>query len=51
MSGGNQVMCNNCNKKQDFKKGLKFKKLPPLLFVQLNRFQFSWEINRRIKLR
>ena len=50
MCEGNQVMCNQCGKKQDFKKGLKFKKLPPLLIIQLKRFHFDWALNRRIKL-
>eukprot|EP01084_Bolivina_argentea_P052315 96099_1 len=50
MSEGNQVNCHQCDKKQDFKKGLKFKKLPPLLFIQLKRFHFDWQINRRVKL-
>ena len=49
MNGNNQVMCNKCRKRQDFKKGLKFKKLPCILFIRLARFGFDWMENRRIK--
>ena len=50
LSEGNQVNCSQCGTKQDFKKGLRFKKLPPLLIIQLKRFHFDWALNRRIKL-
>eukprot|EP01084_Bolivina_argentea_P094106 169183_1 len=51
MCEGNQVNCYECNTKQDFTKGLKFKKLSSLLIIQLKRFIFNWDINRRIKVR
>ena len=50
MDGGNQVFCDNCNQKQNFKKGLKFSTLPPLLFIQLKRFTFDLMTMRRKKL-
>ena len=47
---GNQYFCNNCQSKQDAVKGLKFKKLPYILVVQLKRFDLDYETMQRIKL-
>jgi ubiquitin C-terminal hydrolase len=50
LNEGNQYFCNNCNSKQDALKGLKFKKLPYILVVQLKRFDLDYETMQRIKL-
>ena len=47
---GNQYFCNNCQSKQDAVKGLKFKKLPYILVMQLKRFDLDYETMQRIKL-
>lgn len=43
-------MCDQCKKKVDALKGLRFKKLPYLLTMQLKRFDFDYDTMRRIKL-
>jgi len=50
LSGDNQYFCDVCQKKVDCKKGLKFKSLPMLLFIQLKRFVFDWAAMKRNKL-
>jgi len=50
LSGDNQYFCDVCQKKVDCKKGLKFKSLPMLLFIQLKRFVFDWVAMKRNKL-
>ena len=47
---GNQYFCNTCQSKQDAVKGLKFKKLPYILAIQLKRFDLDYETLQRIKL-
>jgi ubiquitin carboxyl-terminal hydrolase 47 len=47
---GNQYFCGNCQSKQDAVKGLKFKKLPYVLVMQLKRFDLDYETLQRIKL-
>ena len=50
LNEGNQYYCENCKSKQDAVKGLKFKKLPYILVVQLKRFDLDYETFQRIKL-
>ncbi|EGD73850.1 hypothetical protein PTSG_05545 [Salpingoeca rosetta] len=50
MEGDNQYHCERCDKKVDALKGLKFKKFPYLLTLQLKRFDFDYTTLRRIKL-
>ena len=50
MDGDNQYSCEPCGKKVDALKGLKLKKLPYLLTLQLMRFDYDWNLDRRIKL-
>lgn len=47
---GNQYFCNICEAKQNAVKGLKFKKLPYILVMQLKRFDLDYETMQRIKL-
>ena len=47
---GNQYFCNNCQSKQNAVKGLKFKKLPYILVMQLKRFDLDYETMQRVKL-
>lgn len=46
----NQYECSKCKEKRDAHKGLKFKKLPYLLTLQLKRFDFDYSTMHRIKL-
>lgn len=46
----NQYFCTQCNCKRDATKGLEFSRFPYLLTLQLKRFDFDWETERRIKL-
>ena len=46
----NQYFCENCQSKQNAVKGLKFKKLPYILVVQLKRFDLDYETFQRVKL-
>jgi ubiquitin carboxyl-terminal hydrolase 47 len=50
LNGSNQYFCENCKSKQDAQKGLKFKKMPYVLVVQLKRFDLDYETMQRIKL-
>lgn len=50
LEGDNQYFCNECNCKRDATKGLEFSSFPYLLTLQLKRFDFDWETERRIKL-
>ena len=50
LSGKNQYQCDKCNKKVNALKGLKFKKFPPLLTLQLKRFALNYQTMMRIKL-
>ena len=47
---GNQYFCENCQAKQDAVKGLKFKKIPYILVMQLKRFDLDYETLNRVKL-
>lgn len=50
LDGNNQYHCENCDKKCDAHKGLKFIKLPYLLTLHLKRFDFDYSTMHRIKL-
>ena len=50
LDGNNQYQCDNCNKKCDAHKGLKFESFPYLLTLQLKRFDFDYDTMARIKL-
>jgi ubiquitin C-terminal hydrolase/predicted N-acetyltransferase YhbS len=50
LDGNNQYYCEQCDKKRDATKGLEFDTFPYLLTLQLKRFDYDWEADRRIKL-
>ncbi|RZF32369.1 hypothetical protein LSTR_LSTR001833 [Laodelphax striatellus] len=50
LEGNNQYHCENCQKKCDAHKGLKFSKFPYLLTLHLKRFDFDYNTMHRIKL-
>lgn len=50
LSGSNQYSCEKCSKKVDAQKGLKFEKLPPLLTLQLKRFDLDYTTFMRRKI-
>ena len=50
LDGNNQYHCENCAKKCDAHKGLKFTKFPYLLTLHLKRFDFDYNTMYRIKL-
>jgi len=50
LSGDNKYFCDNCGFKTDAEKGLKFKKLPYILVLQLKRFDLDYETMQRKKL-
>ena len=43
LDGPNAYFCEKCNKKVDTVKRTCFKKLPPILAIQLKRFDYDWE--------
>ena len=46
----NQYFCSKCNKKVDALKYMKFEKFPKILFIQLGRFFYDFQINTKNKL-
>ena len=46
----NQYFCSKCNKKVDADKYMKFEKFPKILFIQLGRFYYDFQIDSRNKL-
>jgi ubiquitin C-terminal hydrolase len=46
----NQYYCEQCDKKVDAHKYLKFTKLPKILFLQLNRFEYDYMSDSRRKI-
>eukprot|EP00742_Colponemidia_sp_Colp-10_P003548 GILJ01003779.1.p1 GENE.GILJ01003779.1~~GILJ01003779.1.p1 ORF type:complete len:1161 (+),score=247.88 GILJ01003779.1:139-3621(+) len=50
LEGNNKYFCEKCNKKVDAVKGLKFKKFPPFLTLQLKRFDIDYNTMQRKKL-
>lgn len=51
LDGENKYFCSHCNSKQDAKRQVTFSKLPPFLYIQLLRFQFSMESLGKVKLK
>ncbi|KAG1670256.1 putative ubiquitin carboxyl-terminal hydrolase FAF-X [Nymphon striatum] len=49
LEGANAYHCDKCNKKVDTVKRLCLKKLPPILTIQLKRFDYDWERECAIK--
>ncbi|XP_073726699.1 ubiquitin carboxyl-terminal hydrolase 9X-like isoform X2 [Misgurnus anguillicaudatus] len=49
LEGDNAYHCEKCNKKVDTVKRLLIKKLPPVLAIQLKRFDYDWERECAIK--
>ena len=50
MDGDNKVSCETCKTKTEAFKGLRLAKLPKILFLQLKRFDFDYNTERRHKL-
>lgn len=50
LCGDNQYNCDNCGFKSDALKYLKFTKLPKILFLQLNRFEYDYMTDGRKKI-
>ena len=50
LEGDNQYKCENCDNKVDALKYLKFTKLPKILFLQLNRFEYDILTDGRRKI-
>ena len=50
LSGDNQYFCNSCETKTDALRGVCFAHLPPILTLQLRRFDYDTETWERIKL-
>lgn len=49
LEGANAYHCDKCNKKVDTVKRLCIKRLPPILAIQLKRFDYDWERECAIK--
>ena len=50
LNEGNQYFCENCQSKQDAKRGAKLKSIPPILTIALRRFTYDFERDERVKL-
>jgi hypothetical protein len=50
LCGDNKYNCENCSTKSDALKYLKFTKLPKILFLQLNRFEYDYMTDGRKKI-
>jgi len=50
LDGENQVLCDHCGHKADFRKGFKLKSLPYILMLQLKRFDLDISLMQRRKL-
>lgn len=50
LEGENQVLCDHCGHKADFRKGFKLKSLPYVLMLQLKRFDLDISLMQRRKL-
>jgi ubiquitin C-terminal hydrolase len=42
LDGDNKLFCESCNEKTDTLKGYRIQKLPPILTIDLNRFDFDY---------
>jgi len=50
LSGSNAYLCSHCQSPQPAAKGLKFKRFPSILMVQLKRFDLDYETMQRVKI-
>ena len=50
LDGDNKLFCDNCNEKTDTLKGYRIQKLPPILTIDLNRFDFDYNTFQRVKV-
>lgn len=50
LEGENQYACQNCDKKVDALKGLRFTKCPKILSLGLNRFTLDYNTFQRVKV-
>ena len=50
LEGDNQYFCEKCNKKVDAEKFSQFNSFPKILFLQLGRFYYDFETDRRQKI-
>ena len=50
MDGENQYQCDKCAKKCDAEKGAALMTVPYVLSLQIKRFDYDWELDRRVKL-
>jgi len=50
MTGDEKYFCENCCSKQEATRCCKLRELPPVLNLQLNRFQFDMQLGRKKKL-
>lgn len=50
LDGDNKLFCDNCNEKTDTMKGVLLQKLPPILTIDLNRFDFDYNTFQRVKV-
>ena len=50
MTGDEKYFCENCVSKQDATRCCKLTELPPIMNLQLNRFQFDMQLGRKKKL-
>lgn len=50
LGAGNEYRCENCDKKVSAEKFLRFTRLPKILFVQLNRFEFDYNTMDKKKI-
>ena len=50
LDGDNKLFCESCNEKTDTLKGYRIQKLPPILTIDLNRFDFDYTTFQRVKV-
>lgn len=50
LDGDNKLFCDSCNEKTDTLKGYRIEKLPPILTIDLNRFDFDYNTFQRVKV-
>ena len=50
LDGTNKLFCEACMEKTDTLKGYRIQKLPPILTIDLNRFDFDYETMQRVKV-
>ena len=50
LDGDNKLFCESCNEKTDTLKGYRIQKLPPILTIDLNRFDFDYNTFQRVKV-